>query len=179
MSRIGKLPIALPSGVEVSITEQEVVVKGPKGTLRRQFHPMVQIEREENTLRVKPQDQSQQARALWGLSRSLLNNMVVGVSAGFTKVLEIIGVGYKAEMEGNNLKLALGFSHPVIFPLPEGISGSVEKNTIVTLTGFDKELLGQVCANLRRYRPPEPYKGKGIKFQGEVIRRKVGKAGVK
>lgn len=179
MSRIGKLPIALPSGVEVSITEQEVVVKGPKGTLSRQFHPMVLIEREENALRVKPQDQSQQARALWGLSRSLLNNMVVGVSTGFTKVLEIIGVGYKAEMDGSTLKLALGFSHPVIFPLPDGISGSVEKNTIVTLTGFDKELLGQVCANLRRYRPPEPYKGKGIKFQGEVIRRKVGKAGVK
>ncbi len=179
MSRIGKLPIALPSGVEVSITEQEVVVKGPKGTLSRQFHPMVLIEREENALRVKPQDQSQQARALWGLSRSLLNNMVVGVSTGFTKVLEIIGVGYKAEMDGSTLKLALGFSHPVIFPLPEGISGSVEKNTIVTLTGYDKELLGQVCANLRRYRPPEPYKGKGIKFQGEVIRRKVGKAGVK
>ena len=179
MSRIGKLPIALPSGVEVSITEQEVVVKGPKGTLSRQFHPMVLIEREENALRVKPQDQSQQARALWGLSRSLLNNMVVGVSTGFTKVLEIIGVGYKAEMDGSTLKLALGFSHPVIFPLPEGISGSVEKNTIVTLTGYDKELLGQVCTNLRRYRPPEPYKGKGIKFQGEVIRRKVGKAGVK
>lgn len=179
MSRIGKLPIALPSGVEVSITEQEVVVKGPKGTLSRQFHPMVLIEREENSLRVKPQDQSQQARALWGLSRSLLNNMVVGVSTGFTKVLEIIGVGYKAEMDGSTLKLALGFSHPVIFPLPDGISGSVEKNTIVTLTGYDKELLGQVCANLRRYRPPEPYKGKGIKFQGEVIRRKVGKAGVK
>ena len=118
MSRIGKLPIALPSGVEVSITEQEVVVKGPKGTLSRQFHPMVLIEREENALRVKPQDQSQQARALWGLSRSLLNNMVVGVSTGFTKVLEIIGVGYKAEMDGSTLKLALGFSHPVIFPLP-------------------------------------------------------------
>ena len=179
MSRIGKLPIALPSGVEVSITEQEVVVKGPKGTLSRQFHPMVQIQREDDALRVKPQDQSQQARALWGLSRSLLNNMVVGVSAGFTKVLEIIGVGYKAEMDGRTLKLALGFSHPVIFPLPDGINGSVEKNTIVTLTGYDKELLGQVCANLRRYRPPEPYKGKGIKFQGEVIRRKVGKAGVK
>ena len=179
MSRIGKLPISLPAGVEVVIDGQEVEVKGPNGTLRRQFHPMVQIERTDGALRVSPIENTQQGRALWGLSRSLLNNMVVGVSTGFTKVLEIIGVGYKAEVDGSTLKLALGFSHPVIFPLPAGINGSVEKNTIVTLTGFDKELLGQVCANLRRYRPPEPYKGKGIKFQGEAIRRKVGKAGVK
>jgi large subunit ribosomal protein L6 len=179
MSRIGKLPISLPAGVEVVIDGQEVEVKGPNGALRRQFHPMVQIEREDGVLRVSPRENTQQGRALWGLSRSLLNNMVVGVSQGFTKVMEIVGVGYKAEMDGGALKLALGFSHPVIFPLPAGVTGSVEKNTIVTLKGYDKEVLGQTCANLRKYRPPEPYKGKGIKFQGEVIRRKVGKAGVK
>ncbi|MFH1060534.1 MAG: 50S ribosomal protein L6 [Pseudomonadota bacterium] len=179
MSRIGKLPISLPTGVEVVIAGQDVEVKGPNGTLRRQLHPMVQVESTEGVLRVTPRENTQQGRALWGLSRSLLNNMVVGVSQGFTKVLEIVGVGYKAEVDGSTLKLALGFSHPVIFPLPAGITGAVEKNTIVTLKGYDKELLGQTCANLRKYRPPEPYKGKGIKFQGEVIRRKVGKAGVK
>ncbi len=179
MSRIGKLPIALPAGVEVKIDGQGVEVKGPKGVLSRQFHPLVEITQDEGALKVNPREQNQQGKALWGLSRTLLNNMVVGVSAGFTKVMEISGVGYKAEMAGATLKLALGFSHPVNFELPQGISGSVEKNTIVTLTGVDKELLGQTCASIRAYRPPEPYKGKGIKYAGEVIRRKVGKAGVK
>jgi len=179
MSRIGKLPVNLPAGVDVNIEGQTVMVKGPKGSLTREFHPMVEIVRQDGALKVSPRETTQQGRALWGLSRSLLNNMVVGVSEGFKKVMEITGVGYKAEMAGATLKLALGFSHPVNFELPQGISGAVEKNTIVTLTGIDKELLGQTCASIRAYRPPEPYKGKGIKYAGEVIRRKVGKAGTK
>jgi large subunit ribosomal protein L6 len=179
MSRIGKLPVNLPAGVEAKVDGQRVEVKGPKGALAREFHPLVQIDQEEGVLRVTPRELNQQGKALWGLSRTLLNNMVVGVSAGFTKVMEINGVGYKAEVAGTTLKLALGFSHPVVFELPEGIGASVEKNTILTVTGIDRELLGQTCATIRAYRPPEPYKGKGIKFAGEAIRRKVGKAGVK
>lgn len=179
MSRIGKLPVNLPAGVEAKVDGQRVEIKGPKGALAREFHPMVLIEQQEGVLRVTPREQNQQGKALWGLSRTLLNNMVVGVSAGFSKVMEINGVGYKAEVAGTTLKLALGFSHPVIFELPAGINASVEKNTTLTLTGIDRELLGQTCATIRRYRPPEPYKGKGIKFAGEAIRRKVGKAGVK
>lgn len=179
MSRIGKLPITLPAGVQASINGQEVEVKGPKGSLSRVFHPMVLIENTDGVLKVTPKVQDQQGKALWGLSRSLLNNMVVGVSAGFSKTMEINGVGYRAEVAGTSLKLALGFSHPVVFELPQGISASVEKNTILTLTGIDRELLGQTCATIRAYRPPEPYKGKGIKFVGEAIRRKVGKTGTK
>ncbi|MBI4798816.1 MAG: 50S ribosomal protein L6 [Desulfarculus sp.] len=179
MSRIGKLPVNLPAGVQATVLGQRVEVKGPKGALAREFHPLVQIEMQDGALRVTPRQQDQQGKALWGLSRTLLNNMVVGVSAGFSKVMEINGVGYKAEVAGNSLKLALGFSHPVVFDLPEGISASVEKNTILTVSGIDRELLGQTCATIRAYRPPEPYKGKGIKFAGEAIRRKVGKAGVK
>jgi len=179
MSRIGKLPVTVPAGVEVTIDGQLVEVKGAKGALKRQFHPLVEIVREDGELRVKPREESKNAIALWGLSRSLLFNMVHGVSAGFVRVLEINGVGYRAELNGATLKLALGFSHPVEFVLPEGVSGAVEKNTIVTLSSIDKELLGQTAATIRRYRPPEPYKGKGIKYSDEVIRRKVGKAGTK
>jgi large subunit ribosomal protein L6 len=179
MSRVGKLPVDIPQGVEVKISGQDVQIKGPKGSLARTFHPLVEIAQEDAALRVKPREESKKARGLWGLSRSLLDNMVHGVSQGFTRVLEINGVGYRAEVAGDTLKLALGFSHPVEFKLPKGISASVEKNTIVTLTGIDKELLGQTCATIRAYRPPEPYKGKGIKYAEETIRRKVGKAGVK
>ncbi len=179
MSRVGKLPVDIPQGVEVKISGQDVQIKGPKGTLSRTFHPLVEIAQEDGALRVKPREESQKARGLWGLSRSLLNNMVQGVTQGFTRVLEINGVGYRAEVAGDTLKLALGFSHPVEFKLPKGISASVEKNTVLTLTGIDKELLGQTCATIRAFRPPEPYKGKGIKYAEETIRRKVGKAGVK
>jgi len=179
MSRVGKLPIDVPNGVEVTISGQDVKVKGPKGQLERSFHPLVEVAQDGQVLTIKPMDDSQKARGLWGLSRTLLNNMVVGVSQGFTRVLEINGVGYRAEVASDTLKLTLGFSHPVEHKLPGGISASVEKNTIVTLSGFDKELLGQTAATIRRYRPPEPYKGKGIKYSDEVIRRKVGKAGVK
>jgi large subunit ribosomal protein L6 len=179
MSRVGKLPVDIPQGVEVKISGQDVQVKGPKGSLARSFHPLVEIVKEDAALSVKPREESQKARGLWGLSRSLLNNMVLGVSAGYTRVLEINGVGYRAEVAGDTLKMALGFSNPVEFKLPKGISASVEKNTILTFTGIDKELLGQTCATIRAFRPPEPYKGKGIKYAEETIRRKVGKAGVK
>lgn len=179
MSRVGKLPVDIPQGVEVNISGQDVQIKGPKGSLSRTFHPLVEVAQEDATIRVKPREESQKARGLWGLTRSLLNNMVLGVSQGFTRVLEINGVGYRAEVSGDNLKMALGFSNPVEFKLPKGIAASVEKNTVLTLTGIDKELLGQTCATIRAFRPPEPYKGKGIKYAEETIRRKVGKAGVK
>lgn len=179
MSRIGKLPVAIPSGVEVKIQGQSVEIKGAKGSLSREIHPLVEIIQDEGELRVKPREESKNAIALWGLSRSLINNMVEGVSNGYTKVLEINGVGYRAELAGSTLKLTLGFSHPVEFELPKGVNGAVDKNTVITLTSHDKELLGQTAATIRRFRPPEPYKGKGIKYSDEVIRRKVGKAGVK
>lgn len=179
MSRVGKQPVGLPQGVDVKIDGQKVEVKGPKGSLSREFHELVEVEQADGELRVKPREESQTARAMWGLTRSLLNNMVVGVSAGFTRVLEINGVGYRAEMKGEVLNLALGFSHPVEFPLPTGISAAVEKNTQITLTGIDKELLGLTAARIRAFRPPEPYKGKGVKYAEETIRRKVGKAGIK
>jgi len=179
MSRVGKQPVVVPKEVQVSIAGQAVEVKGPKGTLSREFHSLVEVIPGEGELRVKPREESQQARALWGLSRSLLNNMVMGVSQGFKRVLEINGVGYRAEISGSTLKLALGYSHPVLFELPTGVTGQVEKNTIITLTGIDKELLGQTAATIRAFRPPEPYKGKGVKYAEEVLRRKVGKAGVK
>ena len=179
MSRVGKQPVGLPQGVDVKIDGQKVEVKGPKGSLSREFNELIEIDQADGELRVKPREESQTARAMWGLTRSLLNNMVVGVSAGFTRVLEINGVGYRAEMKGEVLNLALGFSHPVEFPLPTGISAAVEKNTQITLTGIDKELLGLTAARIRAFRPPEPYKGKGVKYAEETIRRKVGKAGIK
>ena len=179
MSRVGKQPGVLPSGVEAKINGQDIEVKGPKGALSRTLHPLVSIEQDDGKLTIKPVDDSLKAKGLWGLFRSLVNNMVVGVSQGYSKVLQINGVGYRAEVAGSTLKLTLGFSHPVEFALPDGISASVEKNTIITLSGIDKELLGQTAATVRAFRPPEPYKGKGIKYADEAIRRKVGKAGVK
>jgi large subunit ribosomal protein L6 len=179
VSRIGKKPVALPEGVAVKISGQEVEITGPKGKLARTFHPLVEIAQNNGAVNVLPRETSQQARSLWGLSRSLLNNMVTGVSAGFSKVLEVNGVGYRVELSGNTLKMALGFSHPVEFVLPEGISGQVERNTVITLSGIDRELLGQTCATIRAFRKPEPYKGKGIKYAGETVRRKAGKTGKK
>ena len=179
MSRVGKKPVDLPSGVQVTIEDSKIEVKGPKGTLSRELHPLVKVEQQDGKVVITPIDESLKARGLWGLFRSLIANMVQGVNGGFTKVLEINGVGYRAEVAGSTLKLTLGFSHPVEFALPEGISGSVDKNTVITLSGIDKELLGQTAATIRAFRPPEPYKGKGIKYAEETIRRKVGKAGVK
>jgi len=179
MSRVGKQPVTVPDGVQITLDEAKIEVKGPKGALSRELHPMVRVSQEDGNIVVAPVDDSLKARGLWGLFRSLIQNMVTGVSQGYSKVLEINGVGYRAEAAGSTLKLTLGFSHPVEFALPEGISASVEKNTIVTLSGIDKELLGQTAATIRAFRPPEPYKGKGIKYAEETIRRKVGKAGVK
>ncbi len=177
MSRVGKQPIPVPSGVNIEIDGTSVVVKGPKGQLARQFNSDMRITREDGQLIVtRPSDQKDH-RAMHGLSRTLLANMVIGVSTGFTKTLEIQGVGYRAQKQGVNLTLAVGFSHPVEFAPPPGIDFNVEGNNRVLVSGIDKELVGQVAANLRGVRPPEPYKGKGIRYAGEVVRRKAGKAG--
>jgi large subunit ribosomal protein L6 len=177
MSRIGRQPITIPAGVQVSIDESNLVeVRGPKGELKRQFPRTISFERQDGVISVtRPNDEGKQ-RALHGLSRSLLNNMVTGVTTGFTRTLEVQGVGYRAQMQGSNLQLALGFSHPVIVNPPEGITFAVE-GPRVHVQGIDKERVGQVAANIRKLRPPEPYKGKGIRYLGERVRRKAGKAG--
>lgn len=177
MSRIGRKPVAVPANVEVAIADGNLVrVKGPRGNLERQFPGTITLTREEDNIVVtRPSDEGKQ-RALHGLSRSLLDNMVVGVTNGFTKTLEVQGVGYRAVMQGTNLQLALGFSHPVIVAPPEGITFAVE-GPRVHVQGIDKEQVGQVAANIRKIRPPEPYKGKGIRYSGERVRRKAGKAG--
>ena len=177
MSRIGRQPVAVPANVQVTFDDGNVVsVKGPKGELKRQFPRTISIAKSDGVLNVsRPNDEGDQ-RALHGLSRTLLNNMVVGVTTGFTKTLEVQGVGYRAQIQGSNLQLALGFSHPVIIPPPAGISFAVEGPRI-NVQGIDKEQVGQVAANIRKLRPPEPYKGKGIRYLGERVRRKAGKAG--
>jgi large subunit ribosomal protein L6 len=179
MSRIGKQPIDVPDKVEVTLDGLNVKVKGPLGELAREFRPEVEISREGNVIWVKPTAETRQARALHGLSRTLLANMVEGVSKGFTKNMEMVGVGYRARVEGNKLILSLGYSHPVEIDLPAGTKVDVKDNTKLTVTGHDKEVLGDLCAEIRSWRPPEPYKGKGIKFAGERIIRKAGKAGKK
>jgi large subunit ribosomal protein L6 len=177
MSRIGRQPVAVAANVQVSVEDGNVVtVKGPRGELHRTFPPMMEFAREEGVFVVRRPNDENQVRALHGLSRSLLNNMVVGVTTGFTKTLEVQGVGYRAQMQGTNLQLALGFSHPVIVAPPEGISFAVE-GPRVHVQGIDKEQVGQVAANIRKLRPPEPYKGKGIRYLGEYVRRKAGKTG--
>jgi large subunit ribosomal protein L6 len=177
MSRIGRQPVSVPSNVTITVGEgNSVSVKGPKGELTRQFPASISFDRDEGVINVtRPNDEGKQ-RALHGLSRSLLNNMVTGVSTGFTKVLEVQGVGYRAQMQGSNLQLALGFSHPVVVAPPAGITFTVE-GPRVNVEGIDKEKVGQVAANIRKLRPPEPYKGKGIRYSGERVRRKAGKAG--
>ena len=177
MSRIGRQPIPVPANVQVTFgDDNNVAVKGPKGELHRQFPATMTLSREEDQLVVtRPNDEGKQ-RALHGLSRSLLNNMVIGVTAGFTRTLEVQGVGYRAVLQGTNLQLALGFSHPVIVAAPDGIAFTVEGPRI-HVAGIDKERVGQVAANIRKLRPPEPYKGKGIRYSGEKVRRKAGKAG--
>jgi large subunit ribosomal protein L6 len=180
MSRIGKKIIPLPDKVSVSVTSSKVSVKGPKGTLEKDFIPAgISLKQEGKILQVVTATQERQARATQGMVRAIVNNMVTGVTTGFTRELEINGVGYRAELTGKDkLTLALGFSHPVIFPLPAGITAAVDaKQTRITLTGIDRELLGQTAANLRGKKPPEPYKGKGIKYVEERIRTKEGKAG--
>lgn len=177
MSRIGKKPITIPSGVKIEVSGPEVTVTGPKGSLTQALVPGIKLEIKEGELSVVAENESRKARSYQGLTRSLVANMVQGVSEGIKKVLEINGLGYKAELEGDTLVLNLGYSHPVRFALPDGISAAIEKNTIVTLSGIDKQQVGQVAANIRAIRKPEPYKGKGIRYANEKIRRKAGKAG--
>ncbi len=177
MSRIGKNPIPVPSGVDVSIVDRHITVKGSQGTLERDIPGEIQIAQEDSTLLVTRPDDARQNRALHGLTRSLVNNMVVGVSSGFTKELDIVGVGYRATAQGpNKLELALGFSHPVVVDAPAGITFEVPVPTKIIVKGIDKELVGQVAANIRKIRKPEPYKGKGVRYVNEVVRRKAGKA---
>ena len=177
MSRIGRMPIPLPSGVEVTQEGATLSVRGPLGTLERTIHPEMVVERGDGELRVlRPSDEPRH-RALHGLTRTLVNNMVVGVTTGFTKALEISGVGYRAQLQGTKLVLALGYSHPVEVDPPEGISFQVETPTKLAVVGADKELVGQMAAYIRSRRKPEPYKGKGIRYAGEQILRKAGKAG--
>ena len=178
MSRIGRAPITVPAGVKIELgQENTVTVTGPKGSLTRSFPPKLAISQEENTLTVSRPDDSNMNRALHGLSRSLLANMVQGVSGGFTKSLELQGVGYRVAKVSNHLVFQVGYSHPVQVNPPEGISFATEGTNRVTVSGIDKQLVGQVAANIRSIRKPEPYKGKGIRYQGEVVRMKAGKAG--
>ncbi len=177
MSRIGRLPIPVPQGVDVKLTGNDVAVKGPKGELKRSFHALVSIERADGTLVVKRANESQQAKALHGLSRSLLANMVTGVHTGYAKDLEISGTGYRATLAGKKLQLALGFSHPIEIDPPAGISFALETPQKVRVAGADKEVVGEIAAKIRALRVPDPYKAKGVKYAGEYIRRKAGKAG--
>ncbi len=178
MSRIGRLPVTIPAGVQVTVDGLNVTVKGPKGELKRTFHPLVELKHEENAVTVSADQTNPVAHALHGTSRAVLQNMVTGVSTGFTRILEINGVGYRAEMDGNKLMMYVGYSHPVPFEPPAGISYEVDlKTRQVKVNGADKELVGQIAADIRKIRPPEPYLGKGIKYLEETIRRKAGKAG--
>lgn len=178
MSRIGKLPIPIPAGVEIKIGTNAVEVKGPKGQLSTPVAPSLKYEIKDGQVEIERRDEGKESRAQHGLRRTLLANCVEGVTKGFSKSLEVIGIGYKVAVKGNMVELNVGFSHPVILDLPEGIKASVE-GQILTLTGIDKELVGETAARIRRVRKPEPYKGKGIKYTTEVIRRKVGKSGGK
>lgn len=178
MSRLGKQPITLPSGVDATLQRETLTLKGSKGTLSRNFKlAIVGITVEGNTVTLVPQNESDEARALWGTYAAHVRNMAEGVSEGFTKVLEIEGVGYRAEVRGTSIVLNVGYSHPVELKMPEGITATVEKG-VITLTGIDKEILGQYAADVRGVRPPEPYKGKGIHYRGEYIIRKQGKKAV-
>src|SRR5262245_50541257 len=180
MSRIGKSPITVPGAVNVSLDDRKVTVKGPKGTLAREIPGDITVRQDGDTIVVERPDDERLNRSLHGLTRTLVNNMVVGVTDGFRKELEIVGVGYRAEAQGPTaLRLALGFSHPVVVQAPEGITFEVPVPTRVVVTGIDKEAVGQVAANIRALRKPEPYKGKGVKYAGEKILRKAGKAGKK
>lgn len=177
MSRIGRKTITIPEGVEVKIENRLVEAKGPKGSFSVEIRPEINIELKDNNISLSPKVENKRSGAFWGLSRSLINNLIIGVSQGFEKKLEIQGVGYKANLEGNTLILDVGFSHQVKMEKPEGIDIVIEKN-IITISGADKQLVGETAARIRRVRPPEPYKGKGIRYLGEKVRRKLGKKAV-
>jgi large subunit ribosomal protein L6 len=178
MSRIGRLPIPVPSGVDVTVDGRDITVKGPRGTLSHRLAEPLTIERgDDGTVAVLRPDDENRTRALHGLSRTLVSNMVTGVTAGYSKTMEIVGVGYRVTAKGSDLEFALGFSHPVTVKPPEGISFAVETPTRFVVSGIDKQKVGEVAASIRKLRKPDPYKGKGVRYQGENIRRKVGKAG--
>ena len=174
MSRIGKNPITIPEGAEVTVSDQLVTVKGPKGELSLQVHPTIGVKMEDGALTCEVVRVTKQSNALWGTMRALIANMIAGVTDGFRKQLELHGVGYRAALKGNDLDLQVGFSHPVLIKAPEGITFLVEKE-VITIEGIDAKLVGQVAADIRKVRPPEPYKGKGVRYMGENVRRKVGK----
>jgi len=177
MSRIGKMPIPLPAGVTVAIDGQNVAVKGPKGELALTVSEPIKITLEDNSVIVSRPDDEAKSKSLHGLTRTLIANQVHGVSTGFSKTLEIVGTGYRAASKGSNLELALGFSHPVVVEPPQGITLTVEGNTKIIVSGVDKQAVGEVAANIRKIRKPEPYKGKGVRYEGEKVRRKAGKSG--
>ena len=175
MSRIGKKPIPIPKGVTVTVKDHAVTVKGPKGELRQTVHPAIGVEVRGQEIVCTRATDAKQERALHGLWRALIHNMVVGVTDGYQQKLEIVGVGYRAEMKGSRLNLNIGYSHPILFAPPEGIKIETPSQTTITISGIDKQLVGQVAAEIRGYRPPEPYKGKGVRYAGEFVRRKEGK----
>jgi large subunit ribosomal protein L6 len=175
MSRIGKKPVAIPAGVTANVAGQAISIKGPKGTLQLALPEDVAAKMEAGAVQIDPRNETKRARAMWGMSRALLANIVTGVTQGFERRLEITGVGYRAAVQGKNLQLSLGYSHDIQYPIPEGIAIVTPKATEIVITGIDKQKVGQVAAEIRGYRPPEPYKGKGIKYAGEYIFRKEGK----
>ena len=177
MSRIGRLPIDIPAGVDVKIDGQDVTVKGPKGELSLTVAQPIQVKLEENQVLVTRPDDERNSRSLHGLTRTLINNQIIGVTQGYSKGLEIVGTGYRVAQKGSSIEFALGFSHPVTVEPPAGITLTVEGNNKVTVAGIDKQAVGEVAANIRKIKKPEPYKGKGIRYAGEVVRRKAGKAG--
>ena len=176
MSRIGKKAITVPAGITADVEGQTVKLKGPKGALQVVLHDDVAVKLEGGQIKVDPRNETKRARSMWGTSRTLVSNLVTGVTKGFERKLEITGVGYRAAVQGKNLQIALGYSHDVIYPVPEGIAITTPKPTEIVVTGIDKQKVGQVAAEIRAFRPPEPYKGKGVKYEGEHIRRKAGKA---
>lgn len=179
MSRIGKMPVEIPQGVKVNVAGNKIVVEGPKGKLEEKTLPEIGFDIKDNSVTVTRKNESKRVRSLHGLYRSLLNNMIIGVTNGFTKELQINGVGYRAELKGQTLVLNLGYSHPIEYPIQNGIDIKVEANTKLIVKSIDKQQLGHVCSIIRGFRPPEPYKGKGVKYKDEIIRRKIGKSGIK
>ncbi|MGV9194721.1 50S ribosomal protein L6 [Microbacterium sp. MC2] len=177
MSRIGRLPIDIPAGVTITVNGQDVVVKGPKGELSLAVAKPIEVKVEENQVLVSRPDDERESRSLHGLTRTLINNNIIGVTQGYSKGLEVVGTGYRVQQKGTAIEFALGFSHPVLVEAPTGITLTVEGNNKVTVSGIDKQAVGEAAANIRKIRKPEPYKGKGVRYAGEVVRRKAGKAG--